>query len=110
MASLELDAERIWSNVTDQYQSGNDSSVARSQAADELRAAAIQLEGIVTSARDIMRKDAGLSSDLDRVPQLAWLLFLKLFDAIERVIHASRQKCRPITAEMVVANVSMGRR
>ena len=27
-----------------------------------------------------------------------------------RVIHASRQKCRPITAEMVVANVSMGRR
>ncbi len=27
-----------------------------------------------------------------------------------RVIHASLQKCRPITAEMVVANVSMGRR
>src|SRR6266496_3932112 len=27
-----------------------------------------------------------------------------------RVIHASRQKCRAITAEMVVANVSMGRR
>jgi hypothetical protein len=27
-----------------------------------------------------------------------------------RVIHASRQKCRPITAEMVVANVASGRR
>ena len=27
-----------------------------------------------------------------------------------RVIHASRQKCRPITAEMVVAKVSIGRR
>ena len=27
-----------------------------------------------------------------------------------RVIHAPRQKCKPITAEMVVANVSMGRR
>jgi hypothetical protein len=27
-----------------------------------------------------------------------------------RVIHASLQKCRPITAEMVVANVSRGRR
>ena len=27
-----------------------------------------------------------------------------------RVIHASRQKCRPMTAEMVVANVSTGRR
>jgi len=28
----------------------------------------------------------------------------------ERVIHASLQKCRPITAEIVVVNVSIGRR
>ncbi len=31
-----------------------------------------------------MRKDAGLSGDTDRIPQLAWLLFLKAFDDVER--------------------------
>jgi hypothetical protein len=39
------------------------------------------------------------------------LAVMMLFHGLTlRVIHASRQKCRPITAEMVVANVSMGRR
>ena len=31
-----------------------------------------------------MRKDAGLNGDLDRIPQLAWLLFLKAFDGLEQ--------------------------
>lgn len=31
-----------------------------------------------------MRKDAGLSGDTDRIPQLAWILFLKAFDDLER--------------------------
>ncbi|MCU1523364.1 MAG: SAM-dependent methyltransferase [Microbacteriaceae bacterium] len=30
-----------------------------------------------------MRKDAGLSGDIDRIPQFAWLLFLKAFDDLE---------------------------
>lgn len=30
-----------------------------------------------------MRKDAGLNGDLDRLPQLSWLLFLRAFDAME---------------------------
>lgn len=42
-----------------------------------------RLASLVKSARDIMRKDAGLNGDLDRLPQLSWLLFLKAFD--ERV-------------------------
>lgn len=41
------------------------------------------LASAVKTARDIMRKDAGLSGDLDRIPQLAWLLFLKAFDDLE---------------------------
>src|SRR5688500_13438333 len=41
------------------------------------------LSGAIKSARDYMRKDAGLSGDLDRIPQLAWLLFLKAFDGLE---------------------------
>jgi type I restriction enzyme M protein len=30
-----------------------------------------------------MRKDAGLNGDIDRIPQIAWLLFLKAFDDLE---------------------------
>ncbi|HEX6819855.1 MAG TPA: type I restriction-modification system subunit M N-terminal domain-containing protein, partial [Ktedonobacterales bacterium] len=43
-----------------------------------------QLVSIVKSARDIMRKDKGLSGDLDRLPMLTWLLFLKFLDDSER--------------------------
>ncbi len=39
-----------------------------------------QLAAVIKTARDAMRKDAGLNGDLDRIPQLAWLLFLKAFD------------------------------
>lgn len=42
------------------------------------------LSSIIKSARDIMRKDAGLSTDVDRIPQLSWILFLKAFDDLER--------------------------
>ncbi len=42
------------------------------------------LTATIKRARDIMRKDAGLNSDLDRIPQLAWLLFLKAFDDLEQ--------------------------
>jgi hypothetical protein len=33
-----------------------------------------------------MRKDAALSGEVDRIPQLSWLLFLKAFDALEAQI------------------------
>jgi type I restriction enzyme M protein len=42
------------------------------------------LSSIIKRARDIMRKDAGLSTDVDRIPQLSWILFLKTFDDLER--------------------------
>jgi type I restriction enzyme M protein len=44
----------------------------------------IQLSSLIKSARDIMRKDAGLNGDLDRLPQLSWILFLKCFDDLEK--------------------------
>ncbi|MGH9043661.1 MAG: N-6 DNA methylase [Acidimicrobiales bacterium] len=43
-----------------------------------------KLAAAIKSARDAMRKDAGLNGDIDRIPQLAWLLFLKAFDGLER--------------------------
>src|SRR3954452_16311265 len=42
-----------------------------------------ELSAVIDRARKIMRKDAGLSGDLDRIPQLAWILFLKAFDDLE---------------------------
>ncbi|NWJ98740.1 MAG: SAM-dependent DNA methyltransferase [Chloroflexi bacterium] len=42
-----------------------------------------QLASTIKSVRDLLRKDAGLSGDTDRLPQLAWLLFLKSFDDFE---------------------------
>ena len=44
-----------------------------------------QLGSIVKSARDIMRKDKGLNGDLDRLPMLTWVMFLKFLDDMERM-------------------------
>lgn len=44
-----------------------------------------QLSSVIKAARDIMRKDRGLSGDTDRLPQLTWLLFLKFIDDDERI-------------------------
>jgi hypothetical protein len=35
------------------------------------------------SARDIMRKDKGRNGDLDRLPLLTWVMFLKFLDDLE---------------------------
>jgi type I restriction enzyme M protein len=43
-----------------------------------------QLGSLIKSARDIMRKDKGLNGDLDRLPMLTWILFLKFLDDMER--------------------------
>jgi type I restriction enzyme M protein len=42
------------------------------------------LSTTIKRARNIMRKDAGLSTDVDRIPQLSWILFLKAFDDLEQ--------------------------
>ncbi len=39
--------------------------------------------GSILSARDIMRKDKGLNGDLDRLPMLTWIMFLKFLDDLE---------------------------
>src|SRR5438132_13970707 len=44
-----------------------------------------RLRSVVKSCRDIMRKDKGLNGDLDRLPMLTWIMFLKFLDDLERV-------------------------
>lgn len=43
------------------------------------------LGSLLKSARDIMRKDKGLNGDLDRLPLLTWIMFLKFLDDLELV-------------------------
>ena len=44
-----------------------------------------QLTGLIKSARDTMRKDKGLNGDLDRLPLLTWIMFLKFLDDMEKL-------------------------
>lgn len=44
-----------------------------------------QLASIIKSCRDIMRKDKGLNGDLDRLPMLTWVMFLKFLDDMEMI-------------------------
>ncbi len=44
-----------------------------------------QLGSLMKSARDIMRKDKGLNGDLDRLPMLTWIMFLKFLDDMEQI-------------------------
>jgi len=58
-----------------------------------------RLGAVVKSARDIMRKDKGLSGDLDRLPMLTWVMFLKFLDDLEREreleAELARKKFKP---------------
>lgn len=58
-----------------------------------------RLQAVINQSRQIMRKDAGLNGELDRLPQLAWLLFLKAFDDLEEEREALEEGYRPVLAE-----------
>lgn len=42
-----------------------------------------ELSAIIKKIRNIMRKDPGISGDAQRLEQITWLLFLKIYDAKE---------------------------
>lgn len=42
------------------------------------------LTGFVKRLRDIMRNDAGINGDAQRIEQIAWMLFLKVYDSKEQ--------------------------
>lgn len=52
--------------------------------AQQPKTTAQSLGSVLKSARDIMRKDKGLNGDLDRLPLLSWIMFLKVLDDLER--------------------------
>jgi len=47
----------------------------------------------IKTIQDIMRKDVGVDGDAQRIGQLVWMLFMKIFDAI-RELMAPPEKTR----------------
>lgn len=45
------------------------------------------LTALIGSARKILRKDKGLNGDVDRLPLLTWVMFLKFLDDLE-IVHS----------------------
>ncbi len=52
------------------------------------------ISNLVKSIQDIMRKDAGTYGDAQRIEQIAWLFFLKIFDDREKELEVIRDKYR----------------
>ncbi len=47
----------------------------------------MSVSSVIKSIQDIMRKDAGVDGDAQRLGQLSWMLFLKVFDAQEEELE-----------------------
>jgi type I restriction enzyme M protein len=47
----------------------------------------MSISSVIKSIQDIMRKDAGVDGDAQRLGQLSWMLFLKVFDAQEEELE-----------------------
>jgi len=59
---------------------------AKTQNQEAVRVTTSQrLGSLAKTCRDIMRKDKGLNGDLDRLPMLTWVMFLKFLDDMERI-------------------------
>lgn len=52
------------------------------------------ISSVIKSIQDIMRKDAGVDGDAQRLGQLSWLLFLKVFDAQEEELEFEQDDYR----------------
>lgn len=72
------------------------------QKAPQQLTTAQQLSSIIKSARDLMRKDKGLNGDLDRLPMLTWILFLKLLDDSE-LMREERAKLAGVRLRPTIA-------
>lgn len=61
----------------------------------------MSVSNIVHSLRDIMRKDAGVDGDAQRISQMVWMIFLKVFDSMEEEYEAEDGKYKsPLPEEI----------
>lgn len=59
------------------------------------------VSNLIKSVRDIMRKDAGVDGDAQRISQLVWMIFLKIFDTMEQEREAEDEKYKSPLAEEI---------
>jgi type I restriction enzyme M protein len=52
------------------------------------------ITSLIKSIQDIMRQDSGVDGDAQRISQLTWLLFLKVFDALEEELEHTQANYR----------------
>jgi type I restriction enzyme M protein len=65
----------------------------------------MSISSAIKSIQDIMRKDAGVDGDAQRLGQMSWLLFLKVFDAQEQELELELDNYRePIPEEFLWRN------
>lgn len=65
----------------------------------------MSISSVIKSIQDIMRKDAGVDGDAQRLGQMSWLLFLKVFDAQEEELEFELDNYRaPIPDEYLWRN------
>ncbi len=57
------------------------------------------LSNFVKRLRDIMRNDAGINGDAQRIEQIAWMLFLKIYDSKEKDWDMSEDNYKSIIPE-----------
>jgi type I restriction enzyme M protein len=55
-----------------------------------MSSSSVNLTPLVKSIQDVMRQDAGINGDAQRIEQMVWLLFLKVFDALEDELELTR--------------------
>src|SRR5258706_16388218 len=53
------------------------------------------VSNLVKTIQDIMRKDAGTYGDAQRLEQLGWMFFLKIFDDREKELEVLRDSYKP---------------
>ena len=54
----------------------------------------------IKGIQDIMRQDAGVDGDAQRIAQLVWMLFLKMFDANEEYYEWEEEYASPIPEQL----------
>src|SRR5215210_2680326 len=60
----------------------------------------MNLTSTIKSIQDIMRKDAGVDGDAQRISQLGWMLFLKIFDEKEHDWEIDENYKSPIPKDL----------
>lgn len=61
----------------------------------------MSISGTIKAIQDIMRKDAGVDGDAQRIGQIGWLLFLKIFDDQEQELELTQDDYHsPIPAHL----------